>query len=454
MNSDYDLEHAFDFPEWASRQSTQRPGIARIVGVNASPFPESIAHISTPNETPRSLSHTPSESRLTFLQEADWDPEKIYDDDEYPSCLRYSIEWKVTMNGKAISRDTEPEVLVAPGCFWRRILQARLEELLRTKFAANRAMRSDDTTVTVSVTQRSQRDLVKRFPQTKINWPIVEKKLHTWSRYFQDGKELHLKLSFNYVDMTSATGRFAKKHDKRGAVSATRLMLAQRDADVNAEEEASGQSANWQRVFAFFRCPGSCDRGPHCWIDSDGKKHYRLRAPHLRLLVEYVEENGMLESHDDMPTDIRQQLYSEERQRQDRKTKDSLPSSFSVPPINITNVLPGPSQSPLPTYGPEASRPGHAPSAARARELEIPGFRDDALREYTRWQQSRVRDPSQRAEYQKACDAALKVGFDLELIYEKQNCDFFVQAGVILGVAERFPRDIFTWNETQRSDST
>lgn len=40
----------------------------------------------------------------------------------------------------------------------------------------------------------------------------------------------------------------------------------------------------------------------------------------------------------------------------------------------------------------------------------------------------------------------LNVGFDLEEIYEKQNYEFFVQAGVILGVAERFPRDVLLWN--------
>jgi hypothetical protein len=93
-------------------------------------------------------------------------------------------------------------------------------------------------------------------------------------------------------------------------------------------------------------------------------------------------------------------------------------------------------------------------TAANAQQLEIPGFRDDALREYTIWQQSKVRDPLLKAEFGKARDAALKVGFDLEQIHEKQNFDFFVQAGVMLGVAERFPRDILLWNQTQRRDCT
>jgi hypothetical protein len=130
----------------------------------------------TPNDTPQALSqcHDPSQSRLTFLQEAAWGPEQTYDND-FPNCLRYSIEWKVTLNGKATSKDTEPEVLLAPGCFWRLVLQAQLEELLQNKFSKSRGIRSDDMTVVVSATERSQRDLVKRFNQTQIDWAIVEK---------------------------------------------------------------------------------------------------------------------------------------------------------------------------------------------------------------------------------------------------------------------------------------
>jgi hypothetical protein len=42
------------------------------------------------------------------------------------------------------------------------------------------------------------------------------------------------------------------------------------------------------------------------------------------------------------------------------------------------------------------------------------------------WQQLEVRDPLLKAEFGKGRDAALKVGFDLEQIHEKQNFDFFV----------------------------
>lgn len=148
-------------------------------------IPKFIAPSVTPNNTPQTSSQcqNPSQSRLTFLQEAEWDPDLAYDSD-FPNCLRYSLEWKVTLNGKAISKDTEPEVLLAPGCYWRLVLQAQLEELLQNKFQGNRGVRADDTTVVVSVTERSQRDLTKRFNQTKVDWAIVEKQLCNWGQYF------------------------------------------------------------------------------------------------------------------------------------------------------------------------------------------------------------------------------------------------------------------------------
>lgn len=73
----------------------------------------------------------------------------------------------------------------------------------------------------------------------------------------------------------------------------------------------------------------------------------------------------------------------------------------------------------------------HSSTLAKGLPLEIPGFHDDEWRKYTSWQQSMVRVPLLTAEFGKARDAALNEGFDLELIYEKQNCDFVVQAGVM-----------------------
>jgi hypothetical protein len=71
-------------------------------------------------------------------------------------------------------------------------------------------------------------------------------------------------------------------------------------------------------VYALMRCPGPpCNRGPHCWRDPFGKKHYKLQTHHLRALIQLVEEGHVLHTHNDVPEDIREQLYAEEDQRRD-----------------------------------------------------------------------------------------------------------------------------------------
>ena len=123
MEEEYNLDDLFKFQDWASQQSTQLPHTAPGCGIGASPFPESIAASATPNETPRALSqqHCSYQAKLTFVQEAEWDPDQTYDSKPL-SCLRYSIEWKVTLNGKAISKDIEPDVVLAPSYYWQLIL--------------------------------------------------------------------------------------------------------------------------------------------------------------------------------------------------------------------------------------------------------------------------------------------------------------------------------------------
>jgi hypothetical protein len=274
----------------------------------------------------------------------------------------------------------------------------------------------------------------------------VEQQLVKWSNLFRIGKKLTLGISFNYVDDEYST---ASGNDKRGTRSVTQKMLADRDAQINAES-TSGQAPAWEHVYRLMRCPGKpCDLGKWCWQDPMGKKHYSLKTHHLIDLVKYVrDEHGTLETHDDVPDRIREQLYAEEQQRsRSRVQKGSSVNTSTGNPINI-NVLPTqPSQPPM-----LANTPITTQLQPPAREkLKIRGPRDTAVRGYCEWQESNVVDENLKANFRKARDLAISNGYDLEQVDSKQDPGFFVeffkQNGVIVGIAERFVSDIRDWVE-------
>ncbi|PYH40040.1 uncharacterized protein BP01DRAFT_378148 [Aspergillus saccharolyticus JOP 1030-1] len=218
-------------------------------------------------------------------------------------------------------------------------------------------------------------------------------------------------------------------------------MLVARDTQISAEEGSSEQVSIWKHVYSVMRCPGApCELGPHCWRDPFGKKHYKLGTHHLRSLIKYVEQGGELDTHDDVPHDLRESLYREEQQRLDRKSISNQSAvTTSCPPINITNVLP--SQSP--TRSPSLST-----QDAPVRDsgyLNIPGLRDVAVEEYSDWQQSQVRNEALKAEFRKARDAAFSEGLDLGQIFKDQDSAFFIKQGVKRGIARRFVTDIDYW---------
>lgn len=228
-------------------------------------------------------------------------------------------------------------------------------------------------------------------------------------------------------------------------------MLADRASQLDAEQESSGRLSVWREVYALMRCPGSpCNLGPHCWRDPFDKKHYKLRTHHLKALVELVQEGRVLDTHDDVPEDIREQLYAEVHERRDRQSTGTNMATPSLPPITITNVLPSQSH--------ESSFARSTGSTPVPREqllggicLDIPGPRDLAVTAYSEWQQSNVVNEAQKIEYQKACDAALLEMLDLEQVYEDQDPEFFVRSGVKRGVARRFVSDIPKWAELYKS---
>jgi hypothetical protein len=387
----------------------------------------------------RSMGHArPHAGKLELLNLDEWDENETYDEDP-PTCLRYSIEWKVTLNNKLISKDTEPNLVLAPRFYWSLFLREKLDKLLQKKLSPSKRVICEDTNVIVSVTDRSERDLTKRFDERDIDWFLVERQFLAWGESFRAGKRLRIDVSFNYVEVGQQGAVTTKRTGKRGGSSATQQMFAEMDSQINAEEGNPLRPSVWQDVYNLMRCPGPpCNLGPHCWRDPDGKKHYKLRTHQLKGLIRHVQQGGRLQSHDDVPEDIRQQVYAEEQQQLERHRKKTDSAMSGHPPIHITNVLPGPSH--------QHSDQAVAPSLLR---LDIPGFLDTAVETYSEWQQSRVRREDQKDEIRKLCDIALNQGLDLQQLYDDQDPDFFIKQDIKVGIARRVISDIGYWVEQQ-----
>lgn len=150
-----------------------------------------------------------------------------------------------------------------------------------------------------------------------------------------------------------------------------------------------------------------------------GKKHYQLKTHHLKRLVTHVEKGGVLDGHKDVPETVCEELYVEEQQRQEKNNRKGghiTGNGAPYPPINI-NVLPSQScASAVDISAAQASSNLKSPSP-----FEIPGPRDEAVKEYGAWQVSNVNDDTLKAAFRQVCDVMLENVLDLEQVYKDQD---------------------------------
>jgi hypothetical protein len=139
-------------------------------------------------------------ARLELLTLDEWNENETYDEDP-PTCLHYSIEWNVTLNNKLFSKDTEPDLVLAPRFYWSLFLREKLDKLLHKKLSSSKRVTREDTNVVVMVTDRLERDLTKRFDGRDIDWFLVKKQFLAWGESFRAGRKLRVDVSFNYVEV-------------------------------------------------------------------------------------------------------------------------------------------------------------------------------------------------------------------------------------------------------------
>ncbi|CZR37580.1 uncharacterized protein FPRO_02159 [Fusarium proliferatum ET1] len=281
-------------------------------------------------------------SRLPLLQLAEWDETLAYDEQPL-TCMHYLIEWKLKLNSRCISKDTEPDVILAPGAYWTKYLWSKVDKLAKKKLPANRTFHVDDTDIAVCVNYKGKADLNIRCDGLDVNWKMIE------------------------------------------------------------------------------RSP--CGFGPHCWVDTVGKKYYKLKTHHLKALIEHMRLGNTVESHDNVPPDIRDLLYAKEEQ--------------NARPVNITNVMP--------TYTGHLSDDSDTRTLSRSAEgsryapkyLGIPEMHDVNVNKYCIWHCSKNANNVWKIEYKKACDLMLAKGLDLEQIRLDQDAQFFIDKGIKKGIAKR-----------------
>lgn len=340
--------------------------------------------------------------------------------------------------------NTDEGVFLHPGAYWDTTLHSNIDDALSREFAPQDRPDPCSTVIVVSVSKRAERDLTKEFIGQDIDWLVIAEKLESWACYVGEGKRLLVKLTFrfrsrNCPPRTGAVG---------GRQSATQRMRHGQALQRDAEEHASGQAAHWRFVYSILRCPGRpCQNSQGwCWRDPHGGRHYKLLTVHLRQLVEHVKGGNKLDSHHDVPDQVRQQLYAEADQRNQRlsmsrQTPSVTPQMQAATPAAL--VRPGAMQS-LPEPG-QADSPAAALAPAVLESLDIPGLHKDAIRDYVTWLQGQATSNEWISQYAKAGDILLKQGFKLNLFYQRQLIDLLTDEGILRGIAWSFHNDIPKW---------
>lgn len=173
-----------------------------------------------------------------------------------------------------------------------------------------------------------------------------------------------------------------------------------------------------------------------CWEDPKDHKHYKPRSPHLERLIDYVDNGGSLEGHDDVPKDIRRDLVLESQTGRNSKKADNTPTAGGRYPLISINVLPAQTARASMVAGspPRSSSPNDHPV--------LPRPRGAAVKEYCKWLELQATEKAYKADFRRIREVMLESHLDLELVLEDPDPSFFVKQGIKTGS----PVDLFVTN--------
>ncbi|KAJ9601891.1 hypothetical protein H2200_013606 [Cladophialophora chaetospira] len=381
-------------------------------------------------------------NKLPLLQLEEWERERVYNE-EPPICVHYAVDWKICLDDKQISKNSERNVVLEPASFWQAILRPRLEGMVEKKMGHVQNAQPYETIIVTSVTARGEHDLTHEFEGLGIDWTDVNSQLIDWSNLFQDGKKLRIDLTFYYRSQgPSPSGPSVARRGGRGRLSVTQQRIQERSARLQAEEETEGRASTWAEVYQKVRCPSACPKGPHCFIDEEDpeRTHYKLYTLHLRRLVKHKLEGGKFDSQGDIPDDLRRDLYAEADRANARKRTARRTSPAGPVPVTINNNFPEQS-SVGPLSATKVSADGRG-SADLLSPVIVSGHHDVAVHNYSTWLQSRYDGTIYKEAIVAAEQLVQNRMLGLDHLHEDRNWQFLVNEGIPVGIARRFVCDI------------
>ena len=136
----------------------------------------------------------------------------------YTHSIHYDFRWKISqrenIRAKHVCSDTDPDLVLAPSDFWNVNFPARLESLLKddNTFPGD-SYTYEETIIEISIEQRRQRSLTKRYKKLEIDWQLVDEHLEGLRDLFNKGRKITFSMEFVYKGVTrdSTTAKGKKK---------------------------------------------------------------------------------------------------------------------------------------------------------------------------------------------------------------------------------------------------